>query len=244
MNVVVLIENREAIPVRAIPFVTGWTMSPDAVASSLAMTDLITRLRGVSAFYWSEGVVAPLLPKEWDGIEADLEALSNRLQAEEEIDRENYPKWRRDSIPLLPESCFVWRDEFEAAFRHAYSPERFSFLDEREGERELNFRPRIPPEQAPVVMEGFESPSSYVRKQWPWGDYETPLLRILAGAVEKWCMVDEEYPSKKSGLVQDWIAQEMRKAGLPVSKALIDHLETIIAPRAYSHTRQRVNLKQ
>lgn len=243
MNAVILIDNREAIPVRAIPFVTGWTMSPDLVASSLAMTDLITRLKGVSAFHWSEGVATPLLPKEWDGIEADLEALSNKLKADEIIEREGYAKWRRDSIPLLPESCFVWREEFETAFRRAYSPERMSFLDEREGERELNFRPRVPPELAPVVMEGFESAAGPAMKRWPWGDYETPLLRVLALAVEHWCLSEGAYPSKKSGEVEEWIASEMKKAGIPVSKSLIDHIETIISPRVYSHTRQRVKNK-
>jgi hypothetical protein len=36
MSVVVSINGREAIPVRAIPYVTGWDVSPDMVAQSLA----------------------------------------------------------------------------------------------------------------------------------------------------------------------------------------------------------------
>lgn len=244
MNVVILIDNREAIPVRAIPFVTGWTMSPDVVASSLAMTDLITRLREVSAYHWSEGVATPMLPKEWDGIEAELQILSDRLKATETFDQENYPTWRRESIPTLPESCFVWRDEFENAFRRAYAKDRMTFLDDREGERELNFRPRVPPKLVPVVMEGFEGMAGPTVKRWPWGDYETPLLRILAGAVERWCISDSEYPNKKTGEVQEWITSEMKKAGIPVSNSLIDHIETIISPRVYSHTRQRVKTQK
>jgi hypothetical protein len=38
MNVLVFINGREAVPVRAIPYVAGRGMSPDVVARSLAVT--------------------------------------------------------------------------------------------------------------------------------------------------------------------------------------------------------------
>lgn len=155
MNVVVMIDGREAIPVRAIPFVTGWGMSPDVVAKSLARTTFFDRLEGVKAYHLSADGVAPMLPKEWDGIEADLAIFSDKLQATETVEQENYPVWRRESISLLPSACFLWRDEFEAAFRTAYSEKRLHLADEREGERDLNFMPRVPPDLAAVVMEGF-----------------------------------------------------------------------------------------
>lgn len=244
MNVIVVIEGREAIPVRALPYVTGWTMSSDVVAKSLARTTFFDRLKGVKAYHLSSQGVAPMLPKEWDGIEADLAILTDKLMATQTIDQENYPAWRRESIPLLPPACFTWRDEFEPAFRRAYSPQRYPMLDEREGDRELNFMPRVPPDLAAVVMEGFESVQKVAYSTWPWGDYETPLLRVLAGAVEKWCVHEDEYPQKKTGLVQEWLEAELKKAGLPVSNTLIDHIETVISPRVYSHTRQRVKRKQ
>ena len=69
MSIKININGREAIPVRAIPFVTGWSMSPDMVASTLAHTDLFTRLRGIAAYHLdSNGEPAPMLPKEWDGV--------------------------------------------------------------------------------------------------------------------------------------------------------------------------------
>jgi hypothetical protein len=76
---------------------------------------------------------------------------------------------------LLPAGCFVWRDEFEAAFRKAYSPMRRAILDlqrgdrgERAGERELNFAPLI--QDSIAVMEGFAGmvrfdPNSEVEQQ-------------------------------------------------------------------------------
>ena len=74
------------------------------------------------------------------------------------------------------------------------------------------------------------------------GIIETPLLRILAGAASEFCLSDG-YPEKKTEKVQEWIKAEMKKAGLPISASLIDHIETIISPRLYSHTRQRVKRK-
>jgi len=49
MTAIVVIENREAIPVRAIPFVTGWKMPPDKLAWSLAHRDDAETLEGVTA---------------------------------------------------------------------------------------------------------------------------------------------------------------------------------------------------
>lgn len=244
MNVIIKIDGREAIPVRAVPYVTGWIMSPDVVASSLAHTDKINRLEGITAYHYSSEDIAQMLPKEWDAAEADLETLSNKLKATETMEQENYPTWRREAIRMLLPGCFVWRAEFEAAFQDAYGPDRFSFLIERDGERELNFTPFIPLDLRAVVMEGFDDIAVVGKFAWPWGEYETPLLRILAGAVERWCISEAVYPSKKSSQVQEWIEAEMKKSGIPVSQALIDHIETIISPRVYSHTRQRVKSKE
>lgn len=242
MNVIVMIEGREAVPVRAIPFVTGRMMAPDDVARALARTTHFDKLEEIKAYHLSADGVAAMLPKEWDVIVADLSILSDKLMATETIEQENYPVWRREATLLLPSACFLWRDEFEQAFRTA-SEQWLHHSEEREGEMELNFMPRIPQDLAAVVMEGFESLQKQADKTWPWGDYETPLLRILARAVERWCMQEQDYPQKKTGLVQEWLEAELEKAGLPVSKALIDHIETIISPRVYSHTRQRVKPK-
>jgi hypothetical protein len=80
MNFVFGIGGREAIPVRSIPFVTGWSMSPDMIASALAHTDPVTKLRGIAAYHLAgNDEPAPMLPKEWDGEEAELQVRSNTL---------------------------------------------------------------------------------------------------------------------------------------------------------------------
>ena len=159
MKIIIQVSNREAIPIRAIPFVTGWMMSPDVVAKAFAHTDSwVTKLVEVYAFNLSDdGSYAQTLPKEWDGIIAELESLSNMYQMDESYEGGNYVAWRRDSVPLLPPACFVWKDEFEKAFEMAYSEKKLILIDERLGDRELNFSPLIPKKLQGVVMEGFES---------------------------------------------------------------------------------------
>ena len=183
MGIVVVIDGREAIPVRAIPFVAGWMLSPDIVAKTFAKTDhWITRLEGISAYYLSvSGKYSLMLAKEWDGIEADLQILSDKLKSTEDVEQENYPVWRQQSILRLPASCFVWRDEFEEVFRRSYSSDRYILPNERPGDRELNFSPRIPEELDWAVMQGFSmiqprnGSSSPVEKPFKPNERETLL---------------------------------------------------------------------
>ena len=158
MNVVVLINGREAIPVRAIPFVTGRWMSPDVVARSFARTDSWRDMREVSAYQLLGGVIhGPILPKEWDVVEDLLQALEAKLDSLSDNHTDTRPIWISESVSVLPASVFVWKDQFEQYFRGEYSPWRFHKIDERPGDRELNFSPMItPPSLRDVVMEGFE----------------------------------------------------------------------------------------
>jgi hypothetical protein len=161
MTVIVLIDNREALPVRAIPFVTGWKMPPDQVAWSLAHKDPAQKLEGITAKRrLATGEVREVLPKAWDRVVAEIEALTATLQENGLHPPRNRPTWERESLRCLPAECFVWRDEFEMAFRRAYSPRRRLILDlqrgdlgERAGERDLDFTPLIP--DLAAVLEGF-----------------------------------------------------------------------------------------
>ena len=117
MDAVITIEDREAIPVRAIPFITGWVMSPDNIAASLAHNDLARKFRDLFAYHLtSEGRSARLLPREWDVVEEKLEILSHQLETNGKVSPQKYAIWRRESIKLLPAGTFVWKDEFNQAF--------------------------------------------------------------------------------------------------------------------------------
>ncbi len=194
MSVTIEINGREAIPVRAIPFVTGWTISPDMVASSLAHTDLIAKLRGIAAYHLvGNDQPAPMLPKEWDGVEADLRALSETLKAGEVVDFASYPTWRHESILLLPAGVFVWKDEFIAEFTYTFSKSSRWIFDERPGDRELNWTPLIPQALRQAVSEGFFStkkPGLQRQSDLESKDFQ-PLVVALAGY---WAMPFNELP--------------------------------------------------
>ncbi|MBO3702841.1 MAG: hypothetical protein J5W83_09905 [Candidatus Accumulibacter sp.] len=157
-SVVVFICGREAIPVRAIPLVTGRWMSPDVVAKSLAHADSINSFDGVFAYQLlADGGYLQVLPGEWDVVKDHLEGLEIRLNAMSDDSKRTRPIWLTESTKLLPTGVFLWRDEFERAFRRRYSPWRFSLLDARPGDLTLKFSPLIsPPETRAIVMEGFE----------------------------------------------------------------------------------------
>ncbi|MCM8600076.1 MAG: hypothetical protein NFW04_15705 [Candidatus Accumulibacter sp.] len=158
MNIAFVIGGREAIPVRAIPYVTGWWMSPDVVAKSLAYRDSMNNFDGVRAYQLSaDGACSPMLPKEWDGVDDRLKGLDAKLKAMSDDKDLTRPIWLAESIPLLPGGVFLWKDEFEQAFCQGYSPQRLDWIDERPGDRELNFSPLIPVELRDVVIEGFRS---------------------------------------------------------------------------------------
>jgi hypothetical protein len=71
--------------------------------------------------------------------------------------------------------------------------------------------------------------------QWPWGQYQTPLLEILAEAVAVFCTGVEPYPKK--GVVVDWIKARMAREKMPISDDLPAKMETIISPRPYVNHR-------
>lgn len=184
MSIIFVIKGREAIPVRAIPFVTGWTISPDMVASSLAHRDVIKKMREIAAYHLGgTDEPVPMLPKEWDGVIAELRTLSVTLKANEVIERASQPIWRRESIKLLPAGVFVWKDEFITAFSTVYADERMSMSDERLGDRQLNLTPWIPQALREAVVEGFfdcEMPAVHARGDHQNGDFQ-PLMVSLAG---------------------------------------------------------------
>jgi hypothetical protein len=157
-SVVVFICGREAIPVRAIPLVTGRWMSPDVVAKSLAHADSMNRFEGVYAYQLlADGGYSQVLPSEWDVVDDQLEGLASRLNAMSDDKKLTRPIWLAESTRLLHVGVFLWRDEFEREFRRCYSPTRFTVLHARPGDLTLKFSPLIaPPETREIIMEGFE----------------------------------------------------------------------------------------
>ncbi len=151
------IDNRSLIPVRLIPFVTGWKLSPDVVVKMLVKSDKWNRAY-ISSFHRdADNTYKPMLPKEWDVFNDDLEILSDTLHAGDEVEGKSYPIWRKRSIEVIPERTFVWLDDLSTAYQKVNS--QTIFTDERPGDRELNLQPYMIPEMRKLVFEGFDNKS-------------------------------------------------------------------------------------
>lgn len=162
-SLVVRVGDREALPVRAIPYVTGWTISPDVVATNFAREAgaPFEKLQNTDTYHLVDGRPVKLLPKEWDRYVAALKGLEAALRAEFEEHEEfanddrGYAAWVSQSAGKLPPGVFVWLDEFAADFKRDYGPERLNILGERDGDRELNLSPFLENETLNMVLEDF-----------------------------------------------------------------------------------------
>lgn len=80
-------DGRDALPIRAIPFVTGWEMPPDKVAAVLAHDDFLfqTIIKrepiALTAYHLDDGTPHPMLPMEWNSVLRTLNAKSSNLVA-------------------------------------------------------------------------------------------------------------------------------------------------------------------
>lgn len=174
MNVIVMIDGREAIPVRAIPFLTNWeTMSPDAIAEALAHEDDLhwDYFFPLTAFRVEGPQLKPIAASWWENFPVKhLSAISAALKAREtagELTHElAYIEWRRQSLLELPSGVFVWKDEFAPCHSRKYNSYAMTTIrngkelskDEQEKRYALDFDPYIADlETCAAVMQGFES---------------------------------------------------------------------------------------
>lgn len=169
MNVIVVIEGREAIPVRAIPLLTNFeTISVDYVAHVLAWDEEYHGFDGLQAFHL-DNPQRPISATWWENIACrELKALSDSIRAVEVTHETGLQDWRRKSLRVLPSGVFVWKDAFEPMHLCRYGRDGTTFLsttalngvipeDEQERRVALDFDPFIPDlEIRHLVMEGFK----------------------------------------------------------------------------------------
>ena len=117
MNVVVLIEGREAIPVRAIPLLANWRfMSPDTVAHVLGGTKdcNVSLLGDLQSNHILNGKVE-LMDRDWwtQFPLRELRALSDKIETDEVSHEAGNSDWRKQSLKELPAGAFVWKDDYQ-----------------------------------------------------------------------------------------------------------------------------------
>lgn len=156
-SLVVKVADRDALPVRAIPYATGWTISPDVVAREFArQSGPFQGMENTDTYHLVDGVPTKLLPKEWDRYVAAVQGLEAELREQFASNEQGYAAWLSKSVAKLPAGVFVWLDEFTTDFEHDYGPERLSMMDEREGDRKLSLSPFLEDDALNMALEGFE----------------------------------------------------------------------------------------
>lgn len=129
MQVTFDIDNRKALPLRAIPYVTSWKIPPDEIVNLLAAPktkkiglNLEIRNRHNELFAYqmdSQRSFVGVPPGQWEAWIITYSSLTKKLRANERSGAtdENYADWRTEAVLELPDNVFVWLDEFQAWYR-------------------------------------------------------------------------------------------------------------------------------
>ena len=174
MSLVVTIDEREAIPVRAIALLTDWKcLSPDRCAAIFSGDDFLEGFEGLKSYMFHEdGSYTEIAPRYWKNIVLrSLNACSDSIKAAQLTHETGYQQWRQESLLLLPSRAFVWRDEFEASYENEYGPQSkralFNPTSFDPSNYTLNYNPLPWPgyDWKSVVLEGFSASISIKQKQ-------------------------------------------------------------------------------
>lgn len=166
-SLLVQIDGRDAIPIRAIPYVTGWKLPPDQIAHALAWNEesVFPELRFVLAYHLGTGSPIKVLPKEWDAVAIHIAAHIADLRDKYPNDIQGTGAWRCSAAELLPASAFVWRDEFEAAFLDESPPESGTLPNIRHGEQDFNYSPMELTNVRPMALSAFDNPCNALEEK-------------------------------------------------------------------------------
>lgn len=180
MDVVVQIQGRDALPVRAVPFAGRWQWmsSPDGIAFACSQKPVTamkfeTEHRGEekeiavrnreylpSFVLLGDGAVRQLHPDEWSFCAVEIKGLESKLRGEELVEDGNFAPWRRQAIEKLPAGVFVWLDDFKRWMAYTCPPDCSEQEQDDELIEEPTLQPLVPPELEGVLFEGF-------RSSWP-----------------------------------------------------------------------------
>ena len=191
MNLIIQIQGREAIPVRAIPLLTNWRFfTPDVVAQVLAGDKELDGfvVGTLQAFHFQDGAVTAFPKTWWESWAArELRACSETIKSNQPSPEPGYQQWRDESLPLLPAGAFVWKDEFVRL--HAQNRDRrirlFGRVNSCDSEDEQNSP--ISRKLAAFVDEGLTSLEEW--RELDFSPYVRPAL---------WSVVMEGVPPQQA----------------------------------------------
>ncbi len=129
-SIVVKIDGREALPVRAIPFFFNWQeMTPDVLAKALCGKHKDWK---ISAYTLDNTEFHAVQKENWGFAKTEIDALEEILH-DEAVTEENhagYAQWQAQAPLKFPAGVFVWREALEEIFASINKNERtLKFLE-------------------------------------------------------------------------------------------------------------------
>jgi hypothetical protein len=205
-TVVTKIGDREAIPVRAVSFITHHQIDALALAGLLYENDLYydglakvekadihhaqlkKGTRTLYAFCVNGGEIKKIKSVYWHDVFFDLKAIRENLRAFDAKHKTNSrQEFRKKSLKRLPAGIFLWRDDFEKVWGGLVAEDsaddnecETSFINETEGVRLIDYSPEMESKEiALAVMEGFDVSPAFAVADTPVQKKEKVYLRDL-----------------------------------------------------------------
>jgi len=163
MNVVIQIQGRAAVPVRAIPLMTNWiVMAGSELVGIFSRNGKAGEVQRLTAYHLVDGVVTLINVNFWVDAGVALASVTETMKAK----NRPYREWQLRALQELPDVGFVWLDELEFYFAQQYcdadndsAAEYFQIVGIEENlvpaMLGLHFSPLIPTEFEVAVMQGF-----------------------------------------------------------------------------------------
>lgn len=189
---------RDALPVRAIPYVTGWEEQYGIEPQTLA--NRLKPLEGADFTKWN--ILAyklvndkPVAVKrsEWRVVENRAASYSKRLHkhfprdVNGKVNVEGLAEWQTESAKELPQGVFVWFDEFKDAYCNYYRFQEMILPEPDPAPLLLSMKTKK------MVLEGFESATP--------AEHQTAQSLLderyqLNADIKRWEAKDESKPSE------------------------------------------------
>lgn len=199
MDIVLQVDGREAVPLRALPFAGRWQgkACPVGIASACSQRpegtkwievyldagpqEVVVRNREfLPAFAVSgDGAVRALHPDEWSFCIDEINCLGTKLKGEEATEGENLSTWRRQAIEKLPAGAFVWLDDFKRWLADNSSSDIDEQILDDDPVVEPTLQPLVSSDLEAVLFEGF-------RAAKPQGERAISSFSSLTSALAGW----------------------------------------------------------
>ena len=169
-----MFDGREALPVRAVPLVTDWFVTPQGLALELSKSACV---RGLTAYRYWDGQAIPVRAGAWGPLHEKLIDIVRDFKRDEQGPDQHRQSARRESLKGLPADVFVWLDEFENWYSSSYiSPDSVWEEQHRAVGEDDDLEPQFLPKYhdaldlfpislgdfEPLISEGFETEASPV----------------------------------------------------------------------------------